>query len=53
MCLEETEIYISASIYNLQEYIEIRGETMKDFLLFLIIPAIFIIGYLVIKKLDL
>ncbi len=52
MCLEETEIYKSASIYKFQESIEIRGETMQDFLLLLAVAAIFVFGYFVIKKLD-
>ncbi len=52
MCLEETEIYKSASIYKLQKSIEIRGETMQDFLLLLAVAAIFVFGYFVIKKWD-
>ncbi len=52
MCLEETEIYKSASIYKFQEIIEIRGETMQDFLLLLAVAVIFVFGYFVIKKLD-
>ncbi len=52
MCLEETEIYKSASIYKFQESIEIRGETMQDFILLLAVAAIFVFGYFVVKKLD-
>ncbi len=52
MCLEETEIYKSASIYKFQESIEIRGETMQDFLLLLAVATIFVFCYFVIKKLD-
>ncbi len=52
MCLEETEIYISASIYKFQESIEIRGEAMQDFLLLLAVAAMFVFGYFVVKKLE-
>ncbi len=52
MCLEETEIYKSASIYKFQESIEMRGETMQDFLLLLAVAATFVFGYFIVKKLD-
>ncbi len=52
MFLEETGIYRSASIYKFQKSIEIRGETMRDFLLLAVVLGFFVFGFFVVKKLD-